>query len=67
MLLALGSELLRDCFLHLLGVKAIPLRDTQQHVFRISVAPLIGRIQQANFQKQLAKRGLVIRADLLCQ
>ena len=62
-----GSEFLRHDLLQLLRVHSVAFGCAHKNVVTVTCGSLIGRIQQRNLQKQLAKVGLVIRADLLYQ
>ena len=60
-------ELLRHRFLELLGVHSIALGGIHQNVVAAGGGSLIRRIQQADFEKQLAEFGLVVGAYLFGQ
>jgi hypothetical protein len=57
-LLLLGRKLLGHSILDFLGVYAVTPRCVHQNVVSVGPGSLIGRIQQADFQKQLAKFSL---------
>src|ERR1039458_3960299 len=64
-LVSFRGELFGHGFLEFLCVHAIAFRGVYKNVVAASVRSLIRRIQQADFQKELAKFGLIIRAYLL--
>ena len=64
---SLSSEFRGHGLLQLLRVHSVAFGGAHKNVVSVGAGSLIGRIQQGDFQKQLAEFGLVIRADLLCQ
>jgi len=66
-LVSFRGEFLGDCFLEFLSIHSIAFGGVYENVVVARGGSLISRIQQADFQKQLAEFGLVIFADLLGQ
>ena len=61
------SKLLCHGLLEFLSIYAVAFGGVHENVVAACGGSLIGRIQQANFQKQLAEFGLIIRAYLFGQ
>jgi len=61
------SKLLGHGLLKFLGIHSVAFGGIHEKVIAAGGGSLISRIQQADFQKQLAEFGLFISADLLGQ
>src|SRR5208337_1892218 len=62
----LRSELCRDCFLYFFDIHPETLRGIDKQVLRC-VSPLIGRVEQADFEQKPRKPSFIIGTDLLHQ
>src|SRR5579863_5547488 len=67
LLFAFGSQFSSNGFLDLLGVHPVVFGSVHKNVIAAGGGSLISRIQQADFEKQLAEFGLVVGAHLLGQ
>src|ERR1017187_7764165 len=65
LLILFGRELLCHSLLEFLSIHSVAFGGVHENVLAACGGTLISRIQQADFQKQLAHFGLVIFADLL--
>jgi len=61
------SEFPRHGFLQPFRAHPVAFGGAHKNVVSIGCGSLIGRIQQCDFDKQLAEFGFIIRADLLYQ
>ena len=63
----LRFQVCRNCFFYLLDIHSVAFGSVHENVVAACGGSLMCRIQQADFQKQLAEFGLVIFTDLLGQ
>src|SRR5258706_12237839 len=67
LLISFRNKLLRHRILEFLGIYAVAFGSIHENVVAAGGGSLIRRIQQADFEKQLAQFGLIVGAYLLGQ